>query len=258
MKKFSKSSLQLLILILLVSAISSSCKSGGEGKSSKSRKQDRVTLLTSNVDGTGGSLEIEMLKGKSHNHPSFAIWIEDTNGKYLQTLFVTRALGRGIYEHGDNSGGTWKPGEVRRPAALPYWFHKRSIVNEFGSFEPTPKNRVPDAYTGATPAGGFRLNTRTDLAIKGRVKVLLEINQPWDWNEYWNNSLYPDDSDYKTSCQPAIVYSAIVDMNSPGTKVELKPVGHSHYSGKNGELFTDLSTVTTALHIAEQISAVVK
>ena len=31
------------------------------------------------------------------------------------------------------------------------------------------------------------------------------------------------------------------------------PVGHSHYSDKTGELFTDLSTLTTALHIAYSI-----
>jgi len=30
-------------------------------------------------------------------------------------------------------------------------------------------------------------------------------------------------------------------------------VGHSHYSGKTGELFPDLSTLTTALQIADSI-----
>lgn len=33
----------------------------------------------------------------------------------------------------------------------------------------------------------------------------------------------------------------------------MKPVGHSHYSGKTGELFTDLGTLTTALEIADSI-----
>jgi hypothetical protein len=34
---------------------------------------------------------------------------------------------------------------------------------------------------------------------------------------------------------------------------KMKPIGHSHYSGKTGELFTDLSTFTTALQIADSI-----
>ena len=202
--------------------------------------------------------EIEMIKGKAHNHPTFAIWLEDSSGQYLQTLFVTAALGQGIYQHGVKSGGTWKPGEVRRPSALPYWAHKWSIKNEYGSYEPTPRNKVPDAYSGATPAGSFRLNTRSNNALIGQVKIFMEINQPWDWNEYWTNALYPNDFDYQASCQPAVVYSAMVDMGNPGTIIEMKPVGHSHYSGNTGELYPDLSSITTALNIASQITVVVK
>jgi len=86
----------------------------------------------------------------------------------------------------------------------------------------------------------------------------MEINQPWDWNEYWNNTLYTDELDYKSSCQPAVVYSALVDFDGPAMEIAMKPVGHSHYSGKNGELYTDLSTITTALHIAEVIKVTLK
>ena len=41
-------------------------------------------------------------------------------------------------------------------------------------------------------------------------------------------------------------------------KIELKPIGHSHYAGENGELFTDLSTLSTALKIAKKITVSVK
>ena len=117
---------------------------------------------------------------------------------------------------------------------------------------------VPDAYTGATPSGSFRLASKTDIPLKGKVKIIFEINQPWDWNEYWTNTLYPEDAEYKTSCQPAVIYSALIDMDSPGTTIELKPVGHSHYSGKTGNLYADISTITTAMHIAENITVSVK
>ncbi len=236
----------------------SSCKSGSEGKSSKSRKSDSIVLITSNAGGAGKTIEIEMIKGKSHNHPTFAIWIEDTGSSYIQTLFVTSAIGQGIFKYGDKSTGTWKPGEVRRPAALPYWSHKRGILSDNGSLVPTPRNRVPDAYSGATPEGSFKLLTKTDNLLKGKVKLLFEINQPWDFNEFWTNRLYPDDSEYRSSCQPAVVYSAIVDLDIAGSTVEMKLLGHSHYSGKSGELFTDLSTITSALYIADKVMITVK
>jgi len=235
-----------------------SCKIGREGKSSKAQNSDSIAVIVSNVNGTGRSVELEMVKGKANNHPTFAIWIEDTAGKYIQTLFVTRAYGQGIFEHGDNSGGNWKPGEVNRPAALPYWTHKRGTTDENGSLVPTPRNKVPDAYSGATPPGSFRLISRTDQLLAGTVRLMMEINQAWDWNEYWTNNLYPDDLDYKASCQPAVVYSALINFDKPGEKYNMKPVGHSHYSGKTGELYSDLSTITTALHIAETITVTVK
>ncbi len=257
-----KKSLNIFIPLVFVVSVSLvgwlSCKPTAEWKNSKARKTDSISLISSNVSGTGRTIEIEMIKGKAFNHPTFALWIEDTNGNYIQTLFITRAIGQGIFTHGDNSGGTWKPGEVRRPAALPYWIHKRGIITDDGSLLPTPRQKVPDAYSGATPEGSFRLTTKSDNPLKGKIKVVMEINQPWDWNEYWNNSRYPDDFDYKTSCQPALVYSTVLDLDSPGKRVALKPVGHSHYSGKTGELFTDISTITTALHIAEQVNATIK
>jgi hypothetical protein len=60
------------------------------------------------------------------------------------------------------------------------------------------------------------------------------------------------------SCQPALVYEAKIDSDSSKDSYHMKPVGHSHYSGKTGELFTDLSTITTALHIADSIVVKVK
>jgi hypothetical protein len=248
----------IILIVFFALATFASCKLGSEGKNSKARKQDSILLVSSNVNGTGRTIQFELLKGKAHNHPTFAIWLEDTSGKYIQTLFVTKAISQGIFEHGDATGGAWKPGEVSRPAALPYWFHKRDVKGPDGSLVPSPLNKVPDAYTGATPVGNFRLTTRTDNPLSGKVNLLLEINQPWDWNSYWNNTLYLNDIDYQSSCQPAVVYSAIVDLDKKGEIVVMKPIGHSHYSGKNGDLYDDLTTITTALNIAEQINVTVK
>jgi hypothetical protein len=258
MKKYRFSNTFLAATAFLVFFGFQSCISGSEGKSAKSRKIDSITVIKSNIAGTGRAIDIQMQKGKAHNHPTFAIWLEDQNGKFIQTLFVTKAFGQGVYKYADKSAGNWASGELQRKAALPYWVFKRNEAGPDGSLLPSPKNKMPDAYTGATPAGSFALNTKADKLLTGKVNVMLEINQTWDWNQYWTNNLYPDDVDYQSSCQPAIVYSGLLDLGVSGSTVILKPIGHSHFSGKNGDLNFDLSTITTALHIAEQITATLK
>jgi hypothetical protein len=92
-----------------------------------------------------------------------------------------------------------------------------------------------------------------DKDLSGVFNVLLEINQPWDWNEYWNNSKYLDDYEYKTSAQPAVVYQVTIEINGDEKETEMKVIGHSHYAGKDGKLYPDTSTLTTALQIAGKI-----
>jgi hypothetical protein len=200
-------------------------------------------------------LEFDLTKGKYHNHPSFAIWVEDLEGNYIETLYVTQYFAKGVFGHGEVQEGKWKnePGEVRRPAALPYWSHKRDIKANDGLYAPAPETAVPDALTGATPKGNFILNTGTKVGSDKNYKVLIEVNQAWDSNDFWTNTKFPDDFDYKTSLQPALVYEAIIQVNSSQPEYGLNLIGHSEPSGKNGELFSDLSTITTAKEIFSKI-----
>jgi hypothetical protein len=209
--------------------------------------------ITSNPSGEGTPLEITMYRGEGHNHPLMAIWVEDENGNFLQTLFVAESIGKGVFQHGDASRGFWQPGEIQRPAAVPRWAHQRGIKSEKGLYLPTPTNPVPDAYTGPTPPKSFTLHTRLDEAGIRKFRVLFEINQTWDWNEFWTNNKYPDDEEYKTSCQPALVYYTSIDLDNPKDEYVMEILGRSHHSGASGELFNDLETITTALHIADEI-----
>jgi hypothetical protein len=222
-------------------------------KTSKVTMYDDYQSIIANAGKEGPAITLEFKKGKEHNHPSFVLWAEDMEGNYIQTLFITESLGKGVFGHGDASTGKWMPGEIRRPAAIPYWAHKRGVKAEDGLYMPSGKNPIPDAYTGATPSGSFEVTTKFDDVPPSRIRILFEINQTWDWNEFWTNNKYPDDDEYKTSCQPALVYAAEIDLNNRQSSYPMKVIGHSHYSGKTGELFRDLSTMTTALDIAESI-----
>ncbi len=214
--------------------------------------------ISSNPSGKGTPIELEMLHGEGHNHPLMAIWVEDEQGNFLQTLFVAESIGKGIFQHGDASRGFWKPGEIQRPAALPRWAHQRGIKSESGLYIPTPTSPVPDAYTGPTPAQSFVLHTRLDEAGIKKFRVLFEINQTWDWNEFWTNNKYPEDEEYKTSCQPALVYYTSIDLDNPKDEYVMEVLGRSHHSGDTGELFTDLETLTTALHIVDELVVRIK
>ena len=214
-----------------------------------------LTRLPTRIQWPKMFLRLSSTKGNAFNHPTFVIWTEDKDGNFLETLFITEYFGTGIFGHADGGSGTWKTtsGESLRPAALPYWTHKRNVVSRDSLLVPTPENPMADAITGATPKNNFVFRTNLDQTKNETVVVLLEINQTWDWNEYWTNNKYPNDQDYKSSSQPSVIYRAQINLNESDKTVELKPVGHGHYSGKDGSLTEDLSTLTTALDIAKQI-----
>ncbi len=208
--------------------------------------------------GEGGyPLTILFSKGPAHNHPLMALWIEDLEGNFIQTLFVAESVGRGVFRHGDPSEGFWQPGPVRRPAALPYWGHQRGIRANDGYFIPTKDTPVADAITGPTPKSDFELTTHTPGHTLRQFRLLFEINQAWNWNNYWTNNKFPDNVHYASSGQPALVYEAIIDLDSRNKVFSMVPIGHSHWSGENGELFRDISTLSTALEIVSSILVVI-
>jgi len=183
-----------------------------------------------------------------------AVWIEDIDGNFIQTLYVAESIAKGVFGHGDKSTGKWMPGAIRRPAALPVWSHKRGVQEKDGLYVPTQETALADAYTGATPPADFLLRTRTDTKLPESFYVYFEINQTWDWNEYWTNNKYPNNDEYKTSCQPALVYRARLSHADTGKQIPLELIGHSHYAGEDGSITEDLNTITTAKEIAEEVS----
>jgi len=236
---------KIFIALLLVS---------GFAIAGKKVKPEKFTVENYGKNNAGTELQIRFERGAEHNYPLFAVWLADEEGNYIQTLYVSESIGKGVFKRINKSKGRWMPGEIQRPAALPYWAHQRNEKNENGGLLPTPKNPVPDAYTGATPVTSFVLNVKTEQPLSGKYKIMMEINQTWDWNEYWYNARFPDEKEYRTSSQPALIYAADINSDTKGVEVPLKPIGHAHYAGKDGSLTTDLSTLSTALKIAKSIT----
>lgn len=239
------------LLVLPLIFMSFACSSS---RTSAEREQGTVPEPVVSADkGQGQTIQLRFEKGPAHNHPLMAVWVEDLEGRYIQSLFVARSIATGVFAYGTNDAGKWAPGERRRPAALPYWGHKRGIKAADGYYVPDAGTAVPDAYSGATPKSSFILTSKLDQPATAPFRVLIEINQSWDWNKHWTNTRYPEDAEYKTSSQPAVVYAAVLDPANKGAKVSMQAIGRSHHAGRDGGLYDDLHTLTTALQIARSL-----
>lgn len=206
-------------------------------------------LVESEEDGK--QMTIQLINGKGYNNPTFVLWKEDMQGNYLETIFITKAYASGIFGHEMQGDSIWKktPGPSYQPAALPYWSHKKGLINGIDLI-PTPGNPFVDAYTGATPEQNFNIETKMKSKQKN-YRLCLEVNQTWDWNSFWTNNKYPESDAYKHSAQPSIIYSA--DINEEEENVFMKPIGHGDPKGESGKLFIDLSTLSTAKVIFHSI-----
>jgi hypothetical protein len=243
-------------LILIFSVVIVSCTAGLKKKQVVLQEPEQKVIT--NMNGKGPEITVQLFKGEAFYYPLMAFWLEDENGKYIQTLYVAKSVATGIFKYGKQENNKWVTAPKRAPQTLPYWAHKRDVPASDGLYMPDPQKPVADAYSGATPTTGFTLTSRADNPLPAKYRVMMEINQNWDWNEYWTNNKYPDDQFYKMSCQPALIYEADINSGSMKQSYKMKPVGHSHYSGQTGELFPDLSTITTALHIADSVIVRIK
>jgi len=174
MKK-SKISIVIITGLVFITLLSvNSCRTSSSGKGNTEGQVEEIML---NPNGQGSAIQVSFTKGKAFNNPTFVIWMEDSTGRFLQTLYVTRSFGSGTFTYGDASGGEWKPGQVKRPASLPYWSHKAGAVQGMTAYIPDAGRPMPDAVSSATPKGNFLLLTKGEKQYKGVVKIMLEINQ---------------------------------------------------------------------------------
>lgn len=222
------------------------------GKDLHSKEYEEITLKKAVGNYT---FEIEGRKGLAFQYPMFAIWIEDQDDNYLQTIYASTTIGTSVYEYQKGKKGKYI---VRRPSGLPFWAHRRNIRAADGLMVPLENAPDLDGFTGATPLKDFVINTKGTIDSIQQIKVFFEVNQSYDWNDYYSEDRFPMDSIYTISGQsgqPSLVYSATVDLSTITKEGNFffKPVGHGHHSGKNGNLYEDLSTMDTAFDIVDRI-----
>ncbi len=212
-------------------------------------------------------LTIDVLRSEHYWHPQMAIWVEDEGGNYVKTLFVSKATAKGLF-FGGRSKDNFKTfdeskdvsGDYRRVNALPVWSYKRAVEYADGLYVPPINNPLPDAITGATITNNFQLLSSIEERSKFHLKI--EINVAFDDNEYYSAYDFPDDKTFHSGTgqlgQPSIIFDALIDMNDNKNYYLMQLIGHGHYSGQNGNINSDISTLTTAKQIIERIVVGVK
>lgn len=161
----------------------------------------------------------------SKRAPQIAVWVEDSDGTYVDTLFVTKKA----------SGNKWigspKDG---RPESLPDWYKSKGQ----NPAEKISKDEV-DATTSATPKKGIVISKDLELE-KGKTYVFkCQVNQSFDYNEYYTKKNSGVDG------QPAVLYAG--EMIPDGKEIEIKL-----------ELKTKKDFLTTADKIIESIYVIVE
>ena len=161
----------------------------------------------------------------SKRAPQIAVWVEDSDGTYVDTLFVTKKA----------SGNKWigspKDG---RPESLPDWYKSKGQ---------NPAVKISkddlDATTSATPKKGIVISKDLELE-KGKTYVFkCQANQSFDYNEYYTKKNSGVDG------QPAVLYAG--EMIPDGKEIEIKL-----------ELKTKKDFLTTADKIIESIYVIVE
>ena len=211
----------------------------------------------------GAGLQVEIKKGRHFWYPQLAVWLEDTAGKYIKTIFITNSTAKGLF-YASRTKDNYKLYDgkkvegrlaTRRVNALPHWSYKRNVKYPDNFYVPPPDQPLPDGISGATPQGNLTL--KSDLPEPEKFVIKLEVNVAFDENKYFSAFDYPDDSLYHSGSglmgQPSLVYGAVVDRNDNQKYYLMTLLGHGHQSGQSGRIYTDTDMITTAKEILERI-----
>jgi len=159
--------------------------------------------------------------------PQLAVWIENSQGEYVSTIFATGKSAKNNWQSAPREG---------RPETLPVWNHKRQNNSE-----------QVDIVSSATPKGAVNIQMDNRSLTDGQeYNIYLEINHSFDYNVSWteNNS--------GVNGQPSLIYHAKLTAGSfQGTseKINFIPIGHGSVNGSDGNIVYKFDSLTTALTI---------
>lgn len=188
------------------------------------------------------------MAGKTiHTTPQIAVWLEDSSGRFVQTLKVTYKTAKAKYV--GHRGG--------REESLPVWAFARGEIDTRGRRAPSHKTALPDAVTGASKKEDFAWKLSLDSsAISRGMMLCVEVNNSMDFNHFYKEKLDESSLGYNKGVngQPSLVFKAPLSNN----RVSCELVGYGHPAGKDGEIRPVDRSLSSALSLIKTITVVME
>jgi hypothetical protein len=190
---------------------------------------------------------IDFIFRPANSETQFVIWLENGDGEYVGTVYITNFIGRNGGGNRNSSPDIDLP-DGNRLSALPIWAHKRDVIdttfgldNLYPPSESHPSYPVDiDAVSGATPSASIQTKTLeiSDLP-HGEYNCWIEVNRSFDKNSYHDYSSYRG--------QPSLVWNATIEVgDTPDSNIVLDYTGYGAPDGSDGDIRPPDSTITTA------------
>ena len=174
---------------------------------------------------------------KEKKEPQFSVWLEDSDGNFIRTLYVT--------ERASHISWMMSPKEGR-PESLPVWYHA-SKHESSKTKKHNDKETQLDAVTSATPKGGIIFNTEIE---DKEYLIKAEFNTSFDYNDHYTKK------NSGVNGQPSVIYSAKIpaDFNNESDEIKFSFDGCGSIDGSDGKVHSDVSKLTTATEIVKLIA----
>lgn len=175
---------------------------------------------------------------KAKGTPQCAVWLEDADGTFIRTLYVTNRAGKRSWLFSPKEG---------RPESLPVWYH--ASKHQSAAKADASGTETLDAVTSATPKGGFVFTTETG----GKAcRIRVECNTSFDYNDTYTKK------NSGVNGQPSVVYGADIPADFASGELSLSLLGTGSLDGSDGEIHSGTPGLTTAPEIVKSIEVTAK
>ena len=171
---------------------------------------------------------------KEKREPQVAVWLENADGNYIRTLYVTSRAEKRSWIFSPKDG---------RPESLPVWYCASGENPAKSGGEKT----ALDAVSSATPKGGVIFGAEIDGEKSYVLKA--ELNNSFDYNGFYTKK------NSGVNGQPSVVYGAIIPAGFT-QEIRLELLGTGSLDGSDGIIHAETENLTTAQHIVSCIAVV--
>ena len=171
---------------------------------------------------------------KEKREPQVAVWLEDADGNYIRTLYVTSRAEKRSWIFSPKDG---------RPESLPVWYCASGENPAKSGGEKT----ALDAVSSATPKGGVIFGAEIDGEKSYVLKA--ELNNSFDYNGFYTKK------NSGVNGQPSVVYGAIIPAGFT-QEIRLERLGTGSVDGSDGIIHSETENLTTAKNIISCIAVV--